>query len=109
MVFCYIDAPLEVAEKTGLMPTTGAGNVYLCSPLDPIAFERTWVDEDVRFAALTQVAPTASPAPIACRPKERRCSSGWRQTKARGASMPDPAAPDPLSSPLVGVSHGDPP
>jgi hypothetical protein len=56
MVFCYVDAPLEVAEKTGLMPTTGAGNVYLCSPLDPIAFERTWVDEDVRFAALTQVA-----------------------------------------------------
>jgi hypothetical protein len=33
-----------------------AGNVYLCEPLDPIAFERTWTQGDVTYAALAQVA-----------------------------------------------------
>ena len=56
LLVCYVDAPLDVAEKTGLIGATGAGNVYLCEPLDPIAFERTWTQGDVTYAALAQVA-----------------------------------------------------
>jgi hypothetical protein len=56
LLVCYIDAPLGVAEKTGLIRATGAGNVYLCEPLDPIAFDRTWTQGDVTYAALAQVA-----------------------------------------------------
>lgn len=56
MLVCYVDAPTGVAEKTGLMRATGAGNVYLCEPLDPVVFERTWSEGDITYAALAQVA-----------------------------------------------------
>ena len=56
LLVCYVDAPLGVAENTGLIRATGAGNVYLCEPLDPIAFDRTWTQGDVTYAALAQVA-----------------------------------------------------
>lgn len=56
MLVCYVDAPVGVAEKTGLILATGAGNVYLCEPLDPVVFERTWAQGDITYAALAQVA-----------------------------------------------------
>jgi hypothetical protein len=56
MLICYVDAPTGVAEKTGLLRSTGAGNVYLCEPLDPIVFERAWTKSDIVYAALAQVA-----------------------------------------------------
>jgi hypothetical protein len=56
LLFCYVDAPIGVAEKTGLIRATGAGNVYLCEPLDPVVYERTWTEDGIVFAALTQVA-----------------------------------------------------
>jgi hypothetical protein len=56
LLVCYVDAPIGVAEKTGLLRAGQAGNVYLCEPFDPIAFERTWMVDDVFYAALAQVA-----------------------------------------------------
>jgi hypothetical protein len=56
LLVCYVDAPIGVAEKTGLMRAGQTGNVYLCEPLDAVVFERSWTEEDVSFAALSQVA-----------------------------------------------------
>lgn len=56
LVFCYADDPAGVAQETGLIQASGAGNVYVCEPFDPVVFERTWEDEGYVFAALTQVA-----------------------------------------------------
>jgi hypothetical protein len=56
MLVCYVDAPVGVAEMTGLMRATGAGKVYLCEPLDPVVFERTWTQGEIAYSALAQVA-----------------------------------------------------
>ena len=56
LLVCYVDAPIDVAEKTGLMRATGAGNVYLCEPLDPVVFERTWSEGEITYSGLAQVA-----------------------------------------------------
>jgi len=56
LLACYVDAPMEVAERTGLVQATSTGNVYLCEPLDPVVFERTWVQGETVYAALSQVA-----------------------------------------------------
>ena len=56
LLVCYVDAPIGAAEKTGLMRATGAGNVYLCEPLDPVVFQRTWTKGDITYTALAQVA-----------------------------------------------------
>ena len=56
LLVCYVDAPLGLAEKTGLIRATSAGNVYLCEPLDPVVFERTWTEGGTTYAGLAQVA-----------------------------------------------------
>jgi len=56
LLFCYVDDIAGVAEETELIPTSGAGNVYLCEPFDPVVFERTWEEAGSVFAALSQVA-----------------------------------------------------
>lgn len=56
LLVCYVDAPIGFAETTGLMRATSAGNVYLCEPLDPVVFERTWSLGKTAYAALSQVA-----------------------------------------------------
>lgn len=56
LLVCYVDAPIGVAEKTGLVRATSTGNVYLCEPLDPVVFERTWSQGETACAALSQVA-----------------------------------------------------
>jgi hypothetical protein len=56
LLVCYVDAPIAVAEKTGLVRATGTGNVFLCEPLDAIVFERTWRRGETVYAALPQVA-----------------------------------------------------
>ncbi len=56
LLTCYVDAPLEVGEDTGLVQATSAGNVYLCDALDPVMFERTWIQGETVYAALSQVA-----------------------------------------------------
>ena len=56
LLVCYVDAPIGVAEKTGLMTATGTGNVYICEPLDPVVFERTWSEGEITCSGLAQVA-----------------------------------------------------
>jgi len=56
LLMCYVDAVGDVARETGLVPASGAGNVYLCEPLDPVAYERTWSRSGVTYAAPAQVA-----------------------------------------------------
>ena len=56
LLMCYVDAPIGVAEKTGLVRATSTGNVYLCEPLDPVVFERTWSQGETVYASLSQVA-----------------------------------------------------
>lgn len=56
LLFCYVDDTAWVAEETGLIAASGAGNVYLCGPFDPVVFERTWEEAGSVFAALSQVA-----------------------------------------------------
>ena len=56
LLFCYAESPSEIAERAGLVTATTAGNVYLCEPLDPVAFEHSWIESNVRYAALAQVA-----------------------------------------------------
>lgn len=56
LLACYVDSPLVVAEKTGLVRATSTGNVYLCEPLDPIVYERTWSQGEIVYTALSQVA-----------------------------------------------------
>jgi hypothetical protein len=56
LLFCYVDDTTRVAEETKLIAASGAGNVYLCEPFDPVVFERTWEEAGSVFAALSQVA-----------------------------------------------------
>ena len=56
LLICYVDAPTDVAERTGLVQAASTGNVYLCEPLDPVALERSWVEGETIYAALSQVA-----------------------------------------------------
>jgi hypothetical protein len=56
LLVCYVDAPIGVAEKTGLVRATSTGNVYLCEPLDPVVFERTWSQGETVYASLSHVA-----------------------------------------------------
>ena len=56
LLFCYVDAPIAVAEEAELTGASSTGNIYLCEPLDPVAFEASWVNDGVRYAALSQVA-----------------------------------------------------
>lgn len=56
LLTCYVDGATDVAERTGLVEAASTGNVYLCEPLDSVAFERTWIEGETVYAALSQVA-----------------------------------------------------
>ncbi len=52
----YVEDPEDAAEALGLRPAETGGNVMLVRPLDRVAFERTWKEDGVQYAALSQVA-----------------------------------------------------
>ena len=52
----YVDDPESAAQALALRPAESGGNVILVRPLDPVAFARTWVEDGVSYAALSQVA-----------------------------------------------------
>lgn len=52
----YVDDPEAAAKALALRPAESGGNVTLVRPLDPVVFARSWVDEGIRYAALSQVA-----------------------------------------------------
>ena len=59
----FVDDPLAVADSLDLRPAESGGNVMLVRPLDPVAFERTWVENGLTFAALSQVAADLGTSP----------------------------------------------
>jgi hypothetical protein len=52
----YVDDPERVAQALALRPAESGANVMLVRPLDPVAFARTWVEDGVSYAAVSQVA-----------------------------------------------------
>lgn len=45
-----------LTQELDLEPAEAGANVLLATPFDPVAFERTWEREGLRYAALSQVA-----------------------------------------------------
>jgi hypothetical protein len=82
LLVCYVDAPVGVAEKTGLVRATSTGNVYLCEPLDPIVFERAWTEGGTVYAALSQVAVDCLTGPDRM-PAEGEALLEWMATNER--------------------------
>jgi hypothetical protein len=44
------------ASELELLPAETGANIILARPFDPVAFDRTWTQDGLRFAALSQVA-----------------------------------------------------
>jgi hypothetical protein len=52
----YSEDPGALAEKLGVRVTETGANLLLLRPYDPVVFERTWSEDGLVFAALSQVA-----------------------------------------------------
>jgi hypothetical protein len=52
----YCENPSALAEELGARATDAGANLLLLCPYDPVVFERTWSEEGLTFAALSQVA-----------------------------------------------------
>jgi len=52
----YVEDPESAARTLDLRPVESGGNVMLARPMDRVAFARTWVEDKVTYAALSQVA-----------------------------------------------------
>jgi hypothetical protein len=52
----YVDDAVSAADSLGLRAAESGANVVLAEPFDPVVFERSWEEDEVRFCALSQVA-----------------------------------------------------
>jgi hypothetical protein len=52
----FAENPEALAKKLGVRATDAGANLLLLRPYDPVVFERTWSEEGLVFAALSQVA-----------------------------------------------------
>jgi hypothetical protein len=52
----YVERPESAARSLGLRPSQSQGNVLLALPYDSVVFDRGFEEEDLKFAALSQVA-----------------------------------------------------
>jgi hypothetical protein len=52
----YVDDAASAAESLGLRVAESGANIMLAEPFDPVVFERSWEEDEVRFCALSQVA-----------------------------------------------------
>lgn len=59
----YVADPLAAAESLELRPAERGMNVILAAPFDPIVFCRTWSEDGVTYAALSQLAADLLSAP----------------------------------------------
>ena len=55
-VTIYVDDAAHFASALGLRPADAGANVVLLTSTDDVAFEGTWSEAGVRYAALPQVA-----------------------------------------------------
>jgi hypothetical protein len=56
MAMAYVEDPAAAAKALALRPADAGANVMLLRPFDPVVFARSWTEEGVSFAALSQVA-----------------------------------------------------
>ncbi len=52
----YVEDIGSAAPEMGLRPADSGANVLLAEPFDPVAFDRCWEQDSIRFSALSQVA-----------------------------------------------------
>jgi hypothetical protein len=55
LLLLYCDAPALLGQDLGLLPADEGADVMLLRPFDPVVFERTQVEDGLRFAAPSQV------------------------------------------------------
>lgn len=55
LAMVYAREPEELAEALGVRQTDAGANVLVLRPYDPVVFERTWSEDGLVFAALSQV------------------------------------------------------
>jgi len=56
LAICYVDDPKSAASDLGLRSVESGANVMLAESFDPVVYERTWEQDGVTFAALSQIA-----------------------------------------------------
>src|SRR5207248_4794321 len=52
----YVEDHAAAAETLGLRAAESGANILLAEPFDPVVFDRCWRQDDVTYAALSQVA-----------------------------------------------------
>ena len=79
----YAEKPEELAEALGVRPADARANLRLLRPYDPVVFERTWAEEGLVFAALSQVAADLLTSP-GRGPSEGEELLRWMQENVHG-------------------------
>jgi hypothetical protein len=79
----YAEKPEELAEALGVRTADSGVNLLLLNPYDPVVFERTWSEEGLVFAALSQVAADLLTSP-GRGPSEGEELLRWMQENVRG-------------------------
>jgi hypothetical protein len=79
----YAEKPEELAEALGVRATDAGANLLLLGPYDPVVFERTWSEDALVFAALSQVAADLLTSP-GRGPSEGEELLRWMQENVHG-------------------------
>ncbi len=79
----YAADPVALAEELGLTATEAGTNVLLLRPYDPVVFERTWSEDGLAFASLSQVAADLLTSP-GRGPSEGEALLRWMGEHVRG-------------------------
>ena len=79
----YAEKPEELAEALGVRPADAGANLLLLRPYDPVVFERTWSEEGLIFAGLSQVAADLLTSP-GRGPSEGEELLRWMQENVHG-------------------------
>jgi hypothetical protein len=83
LAMVYTREPGELALALGVRETDAGANVLLLRPYDPVVFERTWSEDGLVFAALSQVAADLLTSP-GRGPSEGEELLRWMQENVRG-------------------------
>ena len=74
---------MGLGEELGALETDAGANLLLLRPFDPVVFERTWSEEGLVFAALSQVAADLLTSP-GRGPSEGESLLGWMEGHVDG-------------------------
>lgn len=56
LLFLYYDQPQLLADELNLLPAEEGANVMILKPFDPVVFDRTRIEDGLRYVAPSQVA-----------------------------------------------------